>query len=77
MNARMHSNLACTTKLQVSAVLSPGIIAVQAAPNFFCDMSVLAEQLLLNNDGSISREKKGVKIIHNNTHGAQSVCIGD
>ena len=40
---------------------------MQAAPDFFCDVSLLAEHLLLrtnNNDGSISREKKGVKIIH-------------
>ena len=38
-------------------------MAVQAAPDFFCYVSVLAEQLLRNNDGSL-REKKGVKIIH-------------
>ena len=46
--------------------LSPGIVAVQAAPDFFCDVSVLAEQLLRtsnNNDESKSREKRGVKII--------------
>ncbi|KAL7541686.1 hypothetical protein ACHAXR_011693 [Thalassiosira sp. AJA248-18] len=42
--------------------LSPGIIAVQAAPNLFCDTNVLAEFLLRN--GDIYKEKKGVKVIH-------------
>lgn len=42
--------------------LSPGMIATQGSPNLFCDVNVLAEYLLRNNN--MFQEKRGVKIIH-------------
>eukprot|EP00571_Detonula_confervacea_P000592 CAMPEP_0172320304 /NCGR_PEP_ID=MMETSP1058-20130122/40238_1 /TAXON_ID=83371 /ORGANISM="Detonula confervacea, Strain CCMP 353" /LENGTH=445 /DNA_ID=CAMNT_0013035539 /DNA_START=148 /DNA_END=1485 /DNA_ORIENTATION=+ len=56
---RMHEeNTGCPQAM----TLSPGIIHVQAAPNFFCDTNILVEYLLRNDN--MFQEKKGVKIIH-------------
>ncbi|KAL3826973.1 hypothetical protein ACHAXA_000037 [Cyclostephanos tholiformis] len=54
--------------------LHPGVVSVQAAPDFFCDPSVLADYLLRNKgdgrDDDYDREganvgkKRGVKVIH-------------
>ena len=56
---RMHEE---STGCPRAMELSPGIVHVQAAPNFFCDTNLLAEYLLRNNN--IFQEKKGVKVIH-------------
>lgn len=42
--------------------LSPGVAAVQGAPDFFCDANVFAEYLLRNDDAL--RDKRGVKVVH-------------
>ncbi|KAL7535212.1 hypothetical protein ACHAWF_005089 [Thalassiosira exigua] len=42
--------------------LDPGVVAVQAAPDLFCDPPLLAEYLLRNGDAF--REKRGVKVVH-------------
>mmetsp|Transcript_17111 Transcript_17111/g.31105 ORF Transcript_17111/g.31105 Transcript_17111/m.31105 type:complete len:396 (-) Transcript_17111:534-1721(-) len=40
--------------------LTPGVIYVQAAPDFYCDVNVLAVELLHRGND----EKKGIKIVH-------------
>jgi hypothetical protein len=56
---RMHER---ETGCPHSMVLNPGVISVQAAPDFFCDTSVLAEYLLRSEDATIG--KRGVKVVH-------------
>ncbi|KAL3773387.1 hypothetical protein ACHAW5_010993 [Stephanodiscus triporus] len=68
---RMHEE---DTGCPRSVVLSPGVISVQAAPDFFCDAAVLVEHLLRqdeqdDDDGRgtnarARREKLGIKVVH-------------
>ena len=41
-----------------------GLLNVQAAPDFFCDVNVLAEELLSSGKPKGGHEKRGIKIIH-------------
>lgn len=56
---RMHEE---STGCPRAMELSPGIVYVAAAPDFFCDDRFLAESLLRNDDAF--RDKLGVKVIH-------------
>lgn len=61
-NSFQHRNHEEHTGCPQAMHLSPGIIHIQAAPDFFCDTNILVEYLL-RNDNEL-QEKKGVKIIH-------------
>ena len=50
------------TKCPINMDLLPGMIYIQAGPDFFCDVTILAEELLRQT--SNGRIKKGIKIIH-------------
>lgn len=66
---RMHEE---DTGCPHSVVLNPGVISVQAAPDFFCDASVLVEYLLRQDDEYVddggttarARKKLGIKVVH-------------
>ena len=57
---RMHER---ETGCPRSMVLNPGVVSVQAAPDFFCDAPVLAEYLLRSEDATTGK-KRGVKVVH-------------
>jgi len=61
-NTFAHRNHEENTGCPRAMTLSPGIVHVQAAPNFFCDTNLLAEYLLKNDNAF--KEKMGVKVIH-------------